>query len=185
MKRIWLIAIALGLSTAGTGAAFADGAGRCDRPCTSPASTVQLAAAMPPAAAVMLDAAAEAVGKRWLITVQAEEVWHATRGIILMVQRTLTDMGYDPGPIDGAMGPSTRRAIRAYQQDSEVEETGKVTEALVAALEKDLNGESGENGDGEAAEQQAAEPALEPEIEITDDPASYDLGDLSDLNSFD
>ena len=39
--------------------------------------------------------------------------------------------------------------------------------------------------DGEATKQQAAEPAEEPEIEITDDPASYDLGDLSDLNSFD
>ena len=169
MNRIGMIAIALTLSTAGTGAAFA--------------------AAIPPGAAVLPAAAAEAAGKRWLITVQAtaESEWRATRGIIRQVQRTLTDMGYDPGPIDGAMGPSTRRAIRSYQKDNEIEQDGRVTEALVAALDDDLQGENGENGDGngEAAEEQMAAPAAEPEIEITDDPASYDLGDLSDLNTFD
>jgi peptidoglycan hydrolase-like protein with peptidoglycan-binding domain len=168
-----MIAIALGLSTVGTGAAFA--------------------AAMPPGATVMPAAAAEAVGTRWLTTVQATEDadWRATREIIRQVQRTLTDMGYDPGPIDGDMGPSTRRAIEAYQKENEIEVDGRVTEALVAALEKDLQGENGDgdgddgDGNGEAANQQTATPAAEPEVEITDDPSSYDLGDLSDLNTFD
>lgn len=163
MKRIGMIASALMLSTAAAGVAFAAG--------------------MPPGTSVT-PAAAEAVGKRWLITVQATEDtgWRVTREIVRQVQRTLTDMGYDPGPIDGDMGPSTRRAIRAYQKENDIEEDGSITEALVAALEKDLQGE---NGDGETVGQQMAPPVAEPEPEITDDPASYDLGDLSDLNTFD
>jgi len=168
MNRIGIFAIAVTLSTAATGAAFA--------------------AAIPPGMAMMPAAATEAVGKQLLITVQATEEaeWRATRGIILQVQRTLTDMGYDPGPIDGAIGPSTRRAISGYQKDNDIEEDGRVTEALVASLEKTLQGENGDgNGSGEAAEQQMVAPAAEPETEITDDPASYDLGDLSDLNTFD
>jgi peptidoglycan hydrolase-like protein with peptidoglycan-binding domain len=33
------------------------------------------------------------------------------------VQQTLTDKGYNPGTVDGAMGPRTRAAIGKYQQD--------------------------------------------------------------------
>jgi peptidoglycan hydrolase-like protein with peptidoglycan-binding domain len=32
------------------------------------------------------------------------------------VQQTLTDKGYDPGQVDGVMGPQTRRAIGQYQK---------------------------------------------------------------------
>ena len=166
MIRIGMIAIALMLSATGM--------------------RVALAAAIPPGASAVT-VAAESVGKRWLITVQAtgDAEWRATREIIRQVQRTLTDMGYDPGPVDGAMGPSTRRAIQAYQKDNGIEEDGSVTQALVAALEKDLQGENGDQGAAETSERQMAAPPAEPEIEITDDPASYDLGDLSDLNTFD
>jgi peptidoglycan hydrolase-like protein with peptidoglycan-binding domain len=31
------------------------------------------------------------------------------------IQKKLSDLGYDPGPIDGIMGPLTRAAIRAFQ----------------------------------------------------------------------
>ena len=31
------------------------------------------------------------------------------------VQSALKDKGFDPGPIDGAMGPKTRAAIKAFQ----------------------------------------------------------------------
>lgn len=166
MIRIGMIAIALMLSATGMSAAFA--------------------AAIPPGASTMATAA-ESAGKRWLTTVQATDdaEWRATREIIRRVQRTLTDMGYDPGPIDGAMGPSTRRAIAAYQKDNEMEEDGIVTQALVATLDKALQGDNGDDGAAQASEREAAAPPAEPEIEITDDPASYDLGDLSDLNTFD
>ena len=52
-------------------------------------------------------------------------------------------------------------------------------------LGDDMRAGDDEVGDEEPADQPAAAPGTEPEIEITDDPASYDLGDLSDLNSFD
>jgi hypothetical protein len=37
--------------------------------------------------------------------------------IVLEVQRGLARAGYYHGPIDGIMGPQTRRAIRAYERD--------------------------------------------------------------------
>src|ERR1700728_1007838 len=33
------------------------------------------------------------------------------------VQQTLSDKGYNPGPVDGQMGPQTREAIGKYQKD--------------------------------------------------------------------
>jgi peptidoglycan hydrolase-like protein with peptidoglycan-binding domain len=33
------------------------------------------------------------------------------------VQQTLSDKGYNPGPVDGQMGPQTRDAIGKYQKD--------------------------------------------------------------------
>jgi len=168
MKRIGIIGLALAAAVAATGAAFA--------------------AAMPAGPAVMLDAAADAADKDLLTTVQTtveHDDWRATREIILLVQRTLTTMGYDPGPIDGAKGPSTRRAVRAYQKENEIEETGAITAALVERLENDMRAGDDEFDDEEASGQSAEAPGTEPVIEITDDPASYDLGDLSDLNSFD
>jgi hypothetical protein len=37
---------------------------------------------------------------------------------VRMVQSRLTDLGYDPGPIDGIFGPRTDAAVRAYQRDN-------------------------------------------------------------------
>lgn len=50
------------------------------------------------------------------------------------VQRMLAHLGHDPGPIDGAFGRNTARAIRDFQSQSDVPETGMVTDALVSAL---------------------------------------------------
>ncbi len=35
---------------------------------------------------------------------------------VLGIQRRLKALGWDPGPLDGAMGPRTRKAIQAYRQ---------------------------------------------------------------------
>jgi peptidoglycan hydrolase-like protein with peptidoglycan-binding domain len=40
------------------------------------------------------------------------------------VQATLRDKGYDPGPIDGVMGPQTRKALRQYQKSENLPVTG-------------------------------------------------------------
>ncbi len=36
------------------------------------------------------------------------------REVVLAAQRLLADQGYDPGPLDGLEGPTTRRAARAF-----------------------------------------------------------------------
>ena len=46
---------------------------------------------------------------------------------IRAVQRALSRLGYDPGPVDGAMGPRTRAAIRAFQAASGLAADGRLT----------------------------------------------------------
>lgn len=54
------------------------------------------------------------------------------------VQKGLAKLGFDPGTIDGADGPNTQKAVRAFQAHALVDVDGKVgeqtREALVAEL---------------------------------------------------
>ena len=50
------------------------------------------------------------------------------------VQEALNTRGYNVGPPDGALGPSTRNAIRTYQSDARLPVTGAVDAALLAKL---------------------------------------------------
>jgi peptidoglycan hydrolase-like protein with peptidoglycan-binding domain len=43
------------------------------------------------------------------------------------VQQALRRLGYDPGPVDGVLGPLTRAAIRRFQQAIGAEPTGSLT----------------------------------------------------------
>lgn len=52
------------------------------------------------------------------------------------VQKTLADLGYAPGPVDGALGDVTKRAIIAFQRDRKISETGRITPALLAELKR-------------------------------------------------
>lgn len=53
---------------------------------------------------------------------------------ISVVQARLTQLGYDPGPIDGAMGGKTAAAIRRFQSDQGMAPTGHLTSQLLAQL---------------------------------------------------
>ncbi|MDH3792162.1 MAG: peptidoglycan-binding protein [Rhodospirillales bacterium] len=50
------------------------------------------------------------------------------------LQARLRDLGYDPGPADGQMGPKTRAAIRAYQKDEGLKADGQVTASLLERI---------------------------------------------------
>jgi peptidoglycan hydrolase-like protein with peptidoglycan-binding domain len=50
------------------------------------------------------------------------------------VQKVLADLGYTPGPVDGAMGEATKRAIIAFQRDRKIAQTGRITPALLTEL---------------------------------------------------
>lgn len=52
------------------------------------------------------------------------------------VQQALTDLGYNPGPVDGAMGGRTRIAIRAFQTAVNLTANGEVSMELAMALQK-------------------------------------------------
>lgn len=50
------------------------------------------------------------------------------------VQTVLAKQGYYQGPIDGAVGPATSRAIRNYQRDHRLTPTGTINPVLVASM---------------------------------------------------
>lgn len=55
------------------------------------------------------------------------------------LQRALKRAGYDPGDVDGQMGPATRLALRQFQQAQGISPTGKPDiPTLSRLLGKDL-----------------------------------------------
>jgi len=42
------------------------------------------------------------------------------------VQKALQDKGMDPGPLDGVMGPKTMAALKAFQKDQKLTESGRL-----------------------------------------------------------
>ncbi len=53
---------------------------------------------------------------------------------VAAAQRALTQLGYAAGTADGVIGPSTRRAIMAFQKDHGLAEDGRLSLALAAML---------------------------------------------------
>ena len=55
-------------------------------------------------------------------------------GLATDVQRALKRQGYYYGDIDGDIGPGTRSAIRAYQDDRGLDVTGRIDRTLLRSL---------------------------------------------------
>lgn len=53
---------------------------------------------------------------------------------IRQVQETLSDKGYEVGPVDGIMGPQTSGALREFQQDEGLAATGQPDQQTLEAL---------------------------------------------------
>lgn len=56
------------------------------------------------------------------------------RGLVAVAQRELAALGYDPGPVDGRLGPKTRRALMAFQSDKGLPADGALTFELLSKL---------------------------------------------------
>ena len=69
-----------------------------------------------------------------LLLLAASVVHAAYDPEIEAVQRELTERGYNPGTIDGAMGRRTRGALREFQRSAGVPDTGDIDDATRAAL---------------------------------------------------
>ncbi len=60
------------------------------------------------------------------------------RQLVAGTQSGLKRMGYDPGRIDGILGPRTRAAIRAYQKDHGLAVDERPTQALALHIQAQL-----------------------------------------------
>lgn len=58
-----------------------------------------------------------------------------TSVVIGRVQERLNALGYDAGPADGVLGPSTREAIRAFEAARDLPVTGDLSPDLLTALQ--------------------------------------------------
>ncbi|MEL6664133.1 MAG: peptidoglycan-binding protein, partial [Pseudomonadota bacterium] len=58
------------------------------------------------------------------------------------VQTALNALGYDVGTPDGVFGPATQDAIRTYQRDASIPQTGTLSSALIESLNARANGAS-------------------------------------------
>ena len=58
-----------------------------------------------------------------------------TAAQVRLMQQSLRDAGYDPGVVDGIMGPRTVSALKSYQQQHGLA-VGEVTEETLSALQR-------------------------------------------------
>jgi peptidoglycan hydrolase-like protein with peptidoglycan-binding domain len=63
------------------------------------------------------------------------------RATVRRVQTGLAELAYSPGAVTGEMNDETRAAIRAFQRDRNMPETGEVSDRLIAELSK-MSGQS-------------------------------------------
>ena len=69
----------------------------------------------------------------------SKEVKTQTRiGTIKQVQRALKNAGFYKGPVDGKMGPSTRKAIREFQKANGLNADGRIGKETWSKLSKHL-----------------------------------------------
>ena len=68
----------------------------------------------------------------------ASNTAQANGAAVSQIQAGLTELGYDPGPIDGAMGSQTATAIRAYQRDNKLLVDGRPTYQLAQHIDGQL-----------------------------------------------
>lgn len=68
------------------------------------------------------------------------------RRLVAGTQSGLKDLGYDPGPVDGILGPRTRAAIRAYQKDHRLAVDERPTPALALHIRERLGDQVASKG---------------------------------------
>ena len=87
------------------------------------------------------------------------------------IQQALTEKGFDPGKVDGAMGWRTRGALRVFQRSVGLPDSGRVDSATLAALglEHPSGAPTETDVDTPPAEAPRAEPAPIPGTDLPRD----------------
>jgi hypothetical protein len=86
----------------------------------------------------------------------------ASAGQVREAQGLLRKLQYDAGPADGVYGQRTRRAIVAYQLDRGLEQSGALSETILASLRQDVAALQPPTGAEPAEAAPAPSPATEP-----------------------
>jgi len=83
--------------------------------------------------------------------------------VVKQVQEKLSAQGYDPGPVDGKMGPRTQQALKKLQEDRSLSTSGQLDQQTLATLGIEQagsasTGASGSaSGGGQSSEKQSTE----------------------------
>jgi peptidoglycan hydrolase-like protein with peptidoglycan-binding domain len=97
-------------------------------------ATALVAAVLP--VAVMSPATAQSDKATIVSRLNMSTVPDLDRDGVRQVQRALTAKGFDPGPIDGVVGPITRGAVRKFQDRFGMKATGEIDNQTLLALGK-------------------------------------------------
>lgn len=65
-----------------------------------------------------------------------------SRKTIVQAQQQLLDLGYEPGPVDGKLGKGTISAIKKFQKENNLPETGQADTTTVNTLMRQTKGQS-------------------------------------------
>ena len=68
---------------------------------------------------------------------ERERVLAIQNALVRQIQKSLLEMGYYEGKVDGLYGPQTKRAIEQYEQDRGLTITGKATQELFADINRE------------------------------------------------
>jgi len=92
--------------------------------------------------------------------------------LVRAVQSELNNLGYNAGPADGVFGPTTRGAVRTFQNDNGLPITGEVTQSLLTSIQQAA-------GDDGSADIQRI--ALVKAVEQALDVRGYDVGPIDGM----
>lgn len=90
------------------------------------------------------------------------------RSDVEAAQKLMKDLGINTGKIDGKLGPNTQTAVRKFQKDNGLSETGEITEEVIVAMEK--------------AVAAVAKPDPEPKVRVTDAKAEESSKEIKDAD---
>jgi len=76
-----------------------------------------------------------------------------SRDTVKQVQEKLSRQGQDPGPADGIMGPKTQAALKDFQQQKNLQPSGRIDPQTLAALQIDQSSGSSSTGSSKAPSQ--------------------------------
>jgi peptidoglycan hydrolase-like protein with peptidoglycan-binding domain len=76
-----------------------------------------------------------------------------SRDTVKQVQEKLSQQGQDPGPADGILGAKTQAALKDFQQQKNLQPSGKIDQQTLAALQIDQSSGSSSTGSSKAPSQ--------------------------------